>query len=493
MNRLLLTLSLAAAVGGIGCQTSGAAAATSTAPRIGANEPWRQDQPQPGTAAEMRLPNMQRIELKNGLTVILVEDHSLPVVHVNVAIRAGSAADGKDAGLAALAYDAAVEAGAGGMAADAVSNAFADIGTELNSGAGVESGSLSTRVVKRHLDKALELASLVLQKPAFNNDDVERLRGLHLAEAQARAGDPDAVVAEVAADKLYGADHPYGHRNGSIASIEKLTTAKVKKFWSDAVGGRSTALVLVGDVTLDEAKQLAEKHFGKLKQGKAVGKAPAAPKVRTARKIYLIDTGPGPTQAVISVVRPLVAVKDPDEASLIAVNQIVGGMFTSRLNLKLREEKGWSYGAGSYLQPRTGVGTWTLATNVETVHAAEAVHEVIGQLDTLKSGGVTEDELAMAKANYVQSLPGVLGMPPVQVNSASSLFALGLPMDYHASLVTQLKAVTIAQANAAAVRAVNLDDFIIIVAGHRADLEAQLKAQGDGELTVLNADGTAAK
>jgi zinc protease len=435
MNRLLCSsFAVLAAIGGAGCQTTAATSTSTTAPRTGANEPWRKDQPQGTVAAEMRLPSLQRVELKNGLTLIVVEDHSLPVVHVNVVIRAGSAADGKDAGLAALAYDAAVEGGAGTMAASAISNAFADLGTELGSGAGVESGSLSTRVVKRHLDKALELVSLVLQKPTFNGPDVDRLRGLHLAEAQARAGDPGAVVAEISADKLYGADHPYGHRFGSAASIDKLTAAKVKRFWSDAVSARSTAIVMVGDVSLDEAKALADKHFGKLKQGSKAGKPPAAPKARTARKVYLVDTGPGPTQAVISVSRPLLAVKDPDEASMIVVNQVVGGMFTSRLNLKLREEKGWTYGAGSWFSARSGVGPWTLQTSVETVHTAEAVHEVIGQLDTLKTGGITDEELTMAKANYIQSLPGVLGMPTVVVNSASNLFVLGLPMDHYPSL-----------------------------------------------------------
>lgn len=455
-------------------------------------EPWREARPASGPAPEVKLPTFQKAELKNGLTLLLVEDHALPVVHASVVVKAGAALDGKDYGLSNLTYDL-LDEGAGSLNAPGLANAFADIGTTVSSGGSRESGAVSTQFLKKHADKGLELLALVVQKPAFAQADFDRVRKLHLDALKAKEGDPDTISSQILVAEVYGADHAYGHPyDGVVATVDKLKVASAKKFWSDNAGPKNAALVLVGDMTLDEAKALAEKHFGKWKGGGKAGKPPQAPKARAATKIVVIDF-PGAPQTQVRVARALLAVNDPDEPAVIVMNNVLGGMFSSRLNLKLREEKQWTYGAFSAVDTRTGPGPFLLGADIETPATADAVKEIFDQLDTLKSGGVTEAELALGKANFTRSIPGLFALPPAIEGVASELFAMGLPLDHYEKIVAAVNGVTAEQAKKAAERAIVKEDFVVVLVGDRAKFEAALKEKNLGEIAFLNKDGTPAK
>ncbi|HEY1097832.1 MAG TPA: insulinase family protein, partial [Myxococcota bacterium] len=256
---------------------------------------------------------------------------------------------------------------------------------------------------------------------------------------------------------------------------------------------KAAALVLVGDLSLDDAKALAEKQLGKWRGGPAKPpKAPAAPKAKKATKILVVDF-PGAPQTIIRLARPLLAANDPEQPQVIVMNQVLGGMFTSRLNLKLREEKQWSYGAFSYVDGRLGPGPFLIGTDVQTDKTGDALVEIFAQLDTLKTGGITAEELALAQANYTRSLPGLFALPPLQASVAGSLFALGLPMDHYATLSTAVTAVTAEGAKAAAERAIVKDDFVVVLVGDRAKIEEGLKDKNLGEVVVVGKDGVVAK
>jgi zinc protease len=168
-------------------------------------------------------------------------------------------------------------------------------------------------------------------------------------------------------------------------------------------------------------------------------------------------------------------------------------MFTSRLNLKLREEKGWTYGAFSSVDARYGPGPFLISTDVQTDKTGEALVEVFVQLDTLKTGGVTEEELALGRANFVRSLPGLFAVAPLQSAQAVETFALGLPADHHQKLAAAVEAVTADQAKAAAARAIDIDDLVVVLVGDRAAIAAGLEGKGLGEVVFMNRDGTPAK
>ena len=460
--------------------------------RVAPKEPWRATRPAPGPAPELKLPTFQKVELKNGMTVILVEDHSLPTIHAAVVIKAGAVLDGKEAGLAHLTYDV-LDEGAGGLNAPGLANAFADIGSDVDASVSREAGSIEADFLKKNADKGFELLALVVQKPTFAQADFERVKKLHLDALKAKEGSPEEISQQVMLAEVYGAEHAYGRADdGNAATVEKLKQSSAKRFWSDHAGPKSAALVLAGDLTLDEAKALADKHFGKWKGGGKAQKAPLLPKAKTAVKIYVIDF-PGAPQTQIRVARPLIAVGDPDEAAMTVMNQVLGGMFSSRLNLKLREEKHWTYGAFSFFEPRSGPGPFVLGADVETTATGDALKEIFDQLDTLKTGGVTEEELALGKQNFVKAIPSLFSLPPLQVDVASSLFALGLPLDHYIGQLTAVTAVTADAVSKAAQRAIVKEDFVVVLVGDRAGIETGLKDKNLGEVVFLKKDGTPAK
>lgn len=461
--------------------------------RVAGNEAWRDTRPVAAAPASVTFPNYQRIDLKNGLPVVLVEEHGLPAVYVTVAVRGGTAMDGREPGLANLTWDL-LDEGMGELPAAGVANAFGDIGTVVDIGAAREWGTASIQLQRADLERGLELLSQMMRTPAFNAADVERVKKRQLASLQGKQGDPETLAWQLLMAEVYGADHAYGHPgDGTPASVEKLKQSAVKRFWSEHAGPKNAVLVIVGDVTADDARALAEKHFGKWKGGPSKApKPPVAPKLRKGTRIVVVDF-PGAPQTMIRVGRSFMSATDPELPQAIVMNQILGGMFTSRLNLKLREEKGWTYGAGSSVDARYGPGPFLISTDVQTDKTGEALVELFVQLDTLKTGGVTDEELALARANFVRSLPGLFAVAPLQSAQAVENFALGLPADHHQKLAAAVDAVTADQVKAAAGRAIEIDDLVVVLVGDRAAITAGLEGKGLGDVVFVNRDGTPAK
>jgi predicted Zn-dependent peptidase len=485
-SALALALALAPLLGAMGCTTAKDTRRFDV--REAPDEPWRQRRPPAGPRPVTPLPTLQKTELKNGLTVIVVEDHGLPTIDAALVVRAGSALDGRELGVSTLTWDL-LDEGAGTFHAAGLDNAFAEVGSQITSIGGRDSGALEVRFLKQHADRVVELMALVLQKPTFAAVDFDRLKRLQLDALKAREGDPDALALQVLEASVFGADHPYGAPiDGTTASVEKIKLASVKRFWSENFGPKHAVLVLAGDVTLEEARALAEKHLGRWRGAAKPVKQPPPPKPRTGMQVVVVDT-PGAQQTRIRIGRALLPAGDPEEPAMIVLNQVLGGMFSSRLNLKLREEKQWTYGAFSSLEPRMGVGPFVVGADVETAATMEALVEMLAQLDALRTG-VTEDELALGRAAYSRSLPALFALPPAQVELAADLFVRGLPLDHPAKIVEGVNGATGEQVKAAAMRAVVPDDLVIVLVGDRAVFETALKERDLGTLTVLNRDGS---
>lgn len=440
------------------------------------SEPWRAQRPPPGPTPAPKLPTFQVTAAKNGLQVIVVEDHQVPVVAIGFVARAGVAHEPeKDAGLAALAYDM-LDEGAGQLGAVQLAEALQDVGASLEADAGRDSGLLSLEVTKPNLARAIELLALIVQKPTFAAADFARVQQRHVATLAAQQGDPRIVARDAFAAAAYGAQHPYGRpEDGTPASVERLTARQAKKLWTDRVGPKTAALVLVGDVTLEEAKALADQHFGRWR-GSA--KPPPPPKDTAPKgglKVVLIDA-PGAPQTLLRIGRPVAAAPDPKEAALLVFNEILGGAFSSRLNMKLREEKQWSYGAFSVVDLRRGKGPFLAGSAVVTPATAEAVAEVLAQFDALRAAPPTDAELALAKDGLAKSATGVFGSYAQQVAAAARLFALDLPPDHYQALFAAVPAVTAADVQQAAERVLVRDDLVVVLVGDQATIAGPVGA-----------------
>jgi zinc protease len=486
----LLSAVLALVVVDSGCATTKEAVVEEV--REAPREPWRQTRPAAGTPAPLAFPNFQKAELKNGLTLLLVEDHTLPTVHASLVVRAGASLDGKEAGLADLTWDL-LDEGAGSYTASSLANAFADLGASIQTSAGREAGVVGVRVLKTRLEPALELLALVASRPTFGQPEFDRLKRQHQGALAEKEGSPETIAWQALVAEVYGADHAYGHPvDGTATSLDKVKLASVKRFWSDHAGPKNAALVLVGDLTLDDAKALAEKQLGKWRGGASKSKPPVTPKPKAATKILVVDF-PGAPQTIIRLARPLMSATDAEQPAAIVMNQVLGGMFSSRLNLKLREEKQWTYGAYSNVDARVGAGPFHLGADVQSDKTGEALAEIFAQLDTMKTGGITDEELALGRDSYTRTLPALFALPELQAQAATSLFGLGLPVDHYATLNTAVAAVTADQVKAVAQRAIVKEDFVVVLVGDKAAIEAGLAGKNLGEVVFVGKDGTPAK
>mgnify|MGYP000858221019 CR=1 FL=1 len=442
------------------------------------DEAWRKERPKAAAEPAVTFPTFIKETLPNGLTLFVVEEHTLPIVDVRVVVHAGAALDNpKTPGLVSLAYDM-LDEGAGDKGAVELAEAFARLGTALRVGADREAGGLAIGVLKRHLDEGFELLSQVVLKPTFDKDRFEKVRADRLSMLTRKLGEPFAVAYETMAMASYGPDHPYGMlASGTPDVVAKLKVADLKKFWTDAVGPANSAVVFAGDVTLDEAKALVDKHFGKWK---SKAKRPSAPKDPTAQKplVHLVKGPAGAPQTVIALGRPLMARGDADEATAEVMNQIVGGMFSSRLNMKLREEKRYTYGASSRVDPRQGRGPFAAHASVVAEQSIPALKEALAVLESMTTAPVTDEELALAKSNLVKSLPSKLETIGALGGAASELYLYDLPVDHYATRAAAWNGVTKEQVQEVAKRALAREGMTIVLVGDAEKLAGPLAEVG---------------
>ena len=482
--RLTLTLGLLLA---LACNTSGGTKGSGQR-RLIPDEPWRQARPPSGPVPALKLPLAQKLELRNGLAVVLVEDHSLPLVSARVVVRAGTAQESaRDAGLAELTWDL-LDEGAGGMNQLALANAFARIGSEPRSSCDLESGAVELVLHKKHVEAGLKLLAAVVTKPGFAAADFERARAQAVARVKERQSDPGAVADSLTHALVYGSEHAYGHDGtGAPDTLSKLSVLKVKAFWSTWATPKNAVLILSGDLTPDEAKALAQKSFGAWAGTPKAPKAAPEPSARSVITVAVVDA-PGAPQASVRIARAGLSVADADLPAMLVLNDIFAGTFSSRLNLKLREEKHWTFGATSQQEEALGRGLWLTRTEVQTDAAAGAVAEALGVLESLKAG-VTDDELVRAKDGFIRGLPGQLGAGAEQTRALGAALALGLGPDRYEKLATAVQAVTLDDVKRVAEKVVVKDDLVIVLVGDRNALLPKLKEGGLPDALLFGKDG----
>lgn len=481
----------------VGLMLQSACATAPTAPsrtwRAPPPEPWQARPTTPAATVTAVSPVWQRIELKNGLTVLVLEEHTLPVVRVSVAVRVGTAMDAREPGLAALTWSA-LDEGMGDLSAVGVANAFADLGAKVDLSLDAEWGAVSVQVQRSDVERATALVSHMVRSPAFGSVDLERVKKRQLAALVAARGTPTTLATDTLLAEIYGSDHAYGHpAHGTVASLEKLKVSSVKRFWSEAAVPKNAALILVGDLSLDDARALAESHFGRWRgTAPKPTKPPPMPKPRSTTRIVVVDH-PGAQHTVVRVGRAMTSIHDPELPQALVIDLVLGGLFSSRLNALLREDKGLTYGIESTLARRLGPSPFVIATDVQSDKTVDAVAEIVKQLTTMRREGVRADELAVARAHVVRSLPGLLAASSSSASSMAKSFGLGLPADHDTNLAAAIDALSVDALKATCDRLLVVEDFVVVLVGDRAAILAGLDGKGLGEVVTLSPEPSAGK
>jgi zinc protease len=462
-------------------QTERAPSATAPGPKPEDPEKWR-SQPPPGKPPELVIPEFKKATLANGLTVLVSEKHDLPIVSMAVAFAAGSAQDPKGkAGLADLTHKTLLE-GAGRRDAIALDQAFADLGGAPIVLTRPDGALVSTRVLKRNAGPALALLADVVLRPTLKPADFERRKQEHLRTLAQQTGSPGYLLQWAFAGAVYGPDHPYGSLTaGTPESVSGLTAAEARNFWSTYSGPKAAALVVSGDVTLAEAKAWAEQYFGKW-SGKAT-RPPIPPKAKSDGKRQLVFVPKqGLVQTIIAMGRPSIESGHPDEAALELASTVFGGFFGSRLNMNLREAKGYSYGAGAFVDPRRGEGPLMTSSSVRADATGPSVQEFLNELAGLKSKPITRDELEAAREGVIRALPGTFATVEDLSRAAAGLFWEDEDLDHYQKLAQQLEGATAQQVQAAAEKYFEPSSLHVVLVGDPDQVVKQVQSLGIGEL-----------
>ncbi len=437
-------------------------------------EPWREKRPAPGEAPTLKAPAFAQKRLPNGLTVIVSERHDLPLVNISVALRSGSAQDpqGK-AGLAELTYEMLLE-GAGKLDAFALDEAFGDLGTSPQAGVGPDGGGVGVRVLKRNADSALSLLSTVVRRPRFDKEAFDRKKKKALADLARLSGSPQFLAQEAFAATIFGETHPYGHpSSGTPKSVEGISLRDVKGFYKKHFGPRNAALVVTGDVTLAEAVKWAKKHFGRWRGKARPPKAPSEPPVRKREQVVLVPKA-ALNQTIVVWGRPAVPIGHPDEFALRIANDVFGGQFSSRLNMNLREEKGYTYGAYGWYDGRRGAGVLAAYSAVRADVTGPSVAEFVQETKGIVEKPITEAEMEAAREGELRGIPGKFETVDALAATGSALFQKGLPLDRIERMIKAYRGLSLDTVRETAKKYFVLDTMQLVLVGDPEVVKTQV-------------------
>ena len=455
---------------------------------INADEPWRARPPRPGKPRALKLARADTFTLDNGLVVIHQQKAGLPLVTAQLVVRSG--ADANPAARPGLASFVAemLDEGTTTRSSIEIANEAARLGTSLSSVAGADASFVSVGALKKNFAAALDLMSDIALHPAFPADEVERRRASRLGELAQTREDPDAAASIATAAAMYGRENPFGFPDlGTEAAIRETSRDDLVAYWRAHFVPNNAALVLVGDLSPSEARSLAAARFGDWKPGQSPAAAGAGPRPTRAR-LVLVDM-PGKPQTAIRVALPGVARKSPEFPTLQVLNAGLGGLFTSRLNTSLREEKGYAYGAFSRFIYHRQPGVFIAEADVRTDATAPSVAEILRQIRGIGTMPFSTEELTRARDSQLLSMPARFETNDAIAGNLANTYVYGLGLDYYLGLPAQFRTVRGPQLQAAAQKYLKANQAVVIAVGDAAAIRTGLEQLGLGAIEYRDADG----
>ncbi len=433
--------------------------------------------PRPGPTPSFTPPSVVRRRLSNGLEVLVAERHGLPILTLNLVVKGGETLvnPGKE-GLASLTASLLTE-GTETRDSLGLAGALAEIGASVDSRAGLEESSLTLTTLTRHTARALEIYADILLHPAFPQDALDRLRARRLAALLARSHSPAGIADDVFPRLLYGNDHPYGRPDmGTPNSVKNLTREDARRFYKRLYHRGNATMIVVGDTTPDAAVAALEDALNGWGTGEEVAfplpdRLPARPTT-----VYLVDK-PAAAQSVLVVGQVGLPRSTPDYFSITVMNTILGGQFSSRINLNLREKRGYTYGARSSFAFRQGAGPFKAEGAVRTEVTRDALSELVKELNDIAGARpASDDELAFARDRLIKGFPGRFETTFGIAGALADLVVYHLPDDYLARYRREIEAVSLADVHRVARKYIDPDRLVILVVGDRSKIEPELKS-----------------
>lgn len=429
--------------------------------------------PEPGPAPEIELGEVKDFSLPNGLQVFVVENHKLPRVAFSLVLERDPLLEGEKAGMTGFVGEM-LTAGTTNRTKEQLDEEVDFIGASLSAG----STSLYGSSLTKHQDKILELMADVLFNPMFPQAELDKLKKQALTSLAAAKDNPNAISSRLTNALVYGKEHPYGE-NQTEETTENITVEDIRNYYETYFKPNIAYMAIVGDINAKEAEKLVRDYFGKWESSNVPEMGYETPQAPDQIKVAIVDR-PASVQSVIKLAYPLEM--NPAKEDYLATRvlaYILGGGFNSRLNMKLREEKGFTYGAGSSIGSDKLIANFTASTSVRTEVTDSALTEMIHEIRKIVQEGITEEELEEAKANLSGSFGRSLENPSTIASFAINIAQYNLPEDYYSTYLQRLDDLTVEDIDAATKKYIQPDNMHITIVGNSSAFEDKLVQFGE--------------
>ena len=442
---------------------------------------------------DLKFPAIERDQLSNGMPVVLARRDAVPVVEVAVQFNAGFAADhGGKLGTASLAL-AMLDEGTTSRNVQEISVEQQSLGAEIGAGSTLDTSQVTLSALQRNLKPSLALFADIVRNPAFEVSEQQRLQDLRLAQIAQEMARPVSLALRELPPLIYGAGHAYAMPftgSGTPDSVKAITHQDLVDFQARWLRPDNAEIFVVGDTSLDEIMPLLEASFGDWQApAKPLGQKPMRDATMASQpRLVLIDR-PDSSQSLILAAHLAPPTAADNNIAIEAMNDILGGQFTARVNMNLREDKGWAYGAFTYLQPARGQRPFLVYAPVETERTADSIAELIRELEAYKDDKpATEAELRRVVDNAVRGLPGRFETAGAVLQAFLTNARYDRPMDYYAGLTEAYRALDLDAVRAAADQVVQPNALTWLVIGDRAKIEQSLRDLGIAEVEIRSLD-----
>lgn len=438
--------------------------------------------------AELTFPNIEQGKLKNGMKVVVANRDTIPMVNVAVQFDAGYAADhGNKLGLASF-TTRMLDEGAGKYDALELAAELEKLGTTLQAGSDLDTTTITMSMLKENISDSLEVLEDILVRPTFANDEIERQRTLILNQIAQQLNQPVSIALTLLPPMIYGADHAYGipftglGTRSSVASISREDLVEFKNQWMRPDNG---TIFVVGDTTLEQIKPQLEKTIGKWRASGEVGtKTIATASLPDKGRVVIIDR-PGSQQSLLLAAHLAPPSGVDNNIAIDAMNRTLGGAFTARVNMNLREDKGWSYGARTILQDARGQRPFLVYAPVQTDKTGASIKELMKELNAYKGNKPpTQEELMRVIMDRIRSLPGRFETSGAVLRSLMQSERFGRPYEYPTDLPTKYTNLATADLLQAAAQTVHPEKLTWLIIGDAARIKTEVEEAGVGEVEV---------
>lgn len=429
--------------------------------------------PEPATPRPINIGEYESFELKNGLKVFVVENHKLPRVSFQLLVDRDAILEGDKAGYLSM-VGQLMQRGTETRTKEQLDEEIDFIGASLNAGSsGVFASGLS-----KYKETILELMTDVAFNPTFPEEELEKIRKQTISGLASAKEDPNAIAGNLNSIMVYGADHPYGE----IQTEETTNNIKVedlKSYHATYFKPNISYLVIVGDVNVKEMKKIAKTYFGSWEKGEVPShtfETPTAPEKSVVRLVNRSSS----VQSVINVTYPvLLPIGSEDEIKVRVMNQILGGSFSGKLNMNLREDKGYTYGSRSSLSSDELISRFNANADVRNAVTDSSIVQILYEMNQMKEGNFDEEALELAKNSISGSFSQSLERPQTVANFALNTAIYNLPADYYATYLQKVQAVTLEDVKATAQKYLQPENAYINVVGKASEIAESLKQFGE--------------